>query len=197
MDNAGQSTSFAAETGGLQHLSPVTVTGSDLTKVGTSTDKTGATVTKSFNNSDLKDAMKTVEDFVTAYNDSIDFFSQNGSVSKRVSHMAQVFGDATYRAKSYESIGISVNSDGTLKVDEDKLTKALSDSPGNVSNVLDGLADKAESHISTAKSQRSLLFPSAKSMLGDQLSTAAIYTGNAYQRMSSFNNVGNLISMMF
>ena len=199
VDSNGEKSFSEVQTGGLQHLSSVAVTSSDLTKVGTSTDKNGGTVTTSLNKSDLDDALKAVKNFVSAYNDTIDFFSENSGISKRVSRMAQVFGDTTYRAKSYESIGISVNSDGSLKVDEEKLTKAISDSPGNVSNILGkgGLAGKAESHISTANSQSSLLFPSAKAMLGDQLNTAAIYTGKSYQNITSLNNVGNLINMMF
>ena len=163
------------------------------------TDKEGK-VTKTTNYSDeLKAAMKAVTDFVDDYNDNVKFFNDNSSVSKRVSRMATVFGDTTYRSGSYESIGLNVKSDGSLEVDEEKLAKTITENPSKVSNVLGkgGLADKAESHIDTVKTQRSQLFPSAKSMLGSELSTAAIYTGRSYQTITSLNSVGNLINMMF
>ena len=148
---------------------------------------------------ELKAAMKAVTDFVDDYNSNIEFFKDNSDVSKRVSRMATVFGDTTYRSSSYEQVGISVNSDGSLKVDEEKLAKAITEDPSKVSNVLGkgGLADKAEDHIDTVKSQRSQLFPSAQKMLGNDLSTAAIYTGNSYRTITALNNVGNLINMMF
>lgn len=164
-----------------------------------SVDEDGKKITTTTYSDKMKDALKTVQSFVDDYNDSIKFFSDNSEVSARVGRMAQNFGDTTYRKANYESIGISVKSDGSLSVDEEKLAKTISSDPNKVSRILgkDGLAGKAESHISTANSQRSLLFPSAKSMLGDQLSTAALYTGGAYRNMTNYANIGNLINAMF
>ena len=177
------------------------VTDSDsepITKT-TSTDEDGKIVTTTNYSDKMKDALKTVQSFVDDYNSSIKFLSDNSSVSNRVSKLAKDFGDATYRSADYESIGISVKSDGTLSVDEEKLANSIVNNPDKVSRLVgsDGLAAKAESHVSTANSQRDRLFPSAKSMLGDQLSTAALYTGGTYAKMSALTNVGNLVNMMF
>jgi len=165
----------------------------------TTTDEDGKEVTKTEYSDTMKDALKTVQSLVDDYNSASKFLSDNSSVSGRVSRLANTFSDATYRAKDYASIGINVKSDGTLEVDEEKLANAIVNDPNKVSRLAgsDGLAAKAESHVSTANSQRDSLFPSAKSMLGDQLTTAALYTGGTYAKMASIANVGNLVNMMF
>lgn len=173
--------------------------GNDAIKKTESTDEDGKKVTTTTYSKDMQAALDTVKKFVDDYNGTINFLSDNSSVSKRVSRMAQNFGDTTYRSANYESIGISVNSDGTMKINEEKLANTIAKDPSKVSSVLgkDGLAGKAESHISMAKGQRNNLFPSAKSMLGDQLSAAALYTGGAYANMTAISNTGNLLNMMF
>ena len=173
--------------------------GEDAITTTKSTDEDGKTVTTVNYSDKLKDALDTVKKFVSDYNDATKFLSDNKSVSGRVSRLAESFSDATYRSADYSTIGISVKSDGTLSVDEEKLANAIVNDPSKVSRLAgsDGLAAKAESHVSTATSQRDSLFPSAKSMLGDQLSTAALYTGGTYARMTSIANVGNLVNMMF
>lgn len=147
----------------------------------------------------MQSALRTVQDFVDNYNSSIEFFQDNSAVSSRVGRMAEVFGDTTYRATSYQAIGINVNDDGTLAIDQEKLAKAIVDNPGQVSSTLGGtgLADKAESHVNVANSQRSQLFPSAQSMFGEELSTASFYTSGAYLNMTAASNLGNLVNMMF
>lgn len=147
----------------------------------------------------VQSALKTIQDFVDNYNESIEFFQDNSSVSARVGRMAEVFGDTTYRAQTYQSIGINVNDDGTLAVDQEKLAEAIVYDPEKVANVVGstGLADKAESHIDVANSQRDQLFPSAQSMFGQELSTASFYTSGAYLSTNAFSNLGNLVNMMF
>ena len=163
------------------------------------TDKDGKTTTTTNYSDKMKDALDTVKSFVTSYNDTVNFLSDNSSVSNRVSRLAKSFSDATYRSADYSSIGINVKSDGILSIDEEKLANTIVNDPSKVSRLVgsDGLAATAESHISQANSQRDSLFPSAKSMLGDQLSTAALYTGGTYAKMTSISNVGNLVNMMF
>lgn len=173
--------------------------GEDAITKTDSVDEDGNKTTTTTYSKDMQAALDTVKKFVDDYNSTINFLSDNSSVSKRVSRMAQNFGDTTYRSANYQSIGISVNSDGTMKIDEEKLANTIVNDPSKVSSVLgkDGLAGKAESHISTAKGQRENLFPSAKNMLGDQLSAAALYTSGAYANITSIANTGNLLNMMF
>ena len=164
-----------------------------------STDEDGVTTTTTTYSKELQGALDAVKSLVDDYNSSIKFFNDNGEVSKRVDRLAQSFGDTTYRASLYESVGLSTKSDGSFEIDEDKLAKAIVDDPDKVSRILgkDGLAGKAESHVSFANSQKDSLFPSAQKMFGSQLSTAQIYTGSAFRNMTALNNVGNLLNMMF
>lgn len=164
-----------------------------------STDENGNTVITTTYSKELQAALNTVEDFLSDYNSSIKFFKDNASISNRVENLAKDFGDTIYRAANYESIGLIVNSDGSFTVNEDQLAAAIVNNPNKVSSVLgkDGLASKAESHINIANSQSDKLFPTAEAMFGDQLKTASLYTGKAYQNMSVYANTGNLLNMMF
>ena len=154
------------------------------------------TTTKS---KELTEALKSVEDMVKSYNEAIDFFTENSAISKRVGRMQTLFSDTTYRADSYGSVGISVNSStGKLSIDEEKLTKTMMESPERVSRVLgsDGLAAKAESHMSIANSQKNQLFPSVNSMIGPDLKSGSVYSGSSLLNLSKYSTTGGLLNMM-
>ena len=167
----------------------------------TTTDKDGKTTTgtKTEMSDELKTAVKNVKDFVSSYNDAVSFMKDNASISKRMGRVSEMFADTAYRASNYQSIGISVGKDGSLSVDEERLTNAITSSPDKVSRILgqDGLAGKTESHIQTAKSQKDKLFPSVESLFGKELKTAQVYTGSALLRMNGYANMGNFFNMYF
>ncbi len=162
-------------------------------------DEDGNKITKTTYSKGMQSALDTVQDLVNSYNDTISFLKDNSEVSARVGRMASNFGDTTYRSANYESIGITVGSDGKLTIDEDTLAESIANNPDKVSSILGkgGLAGKATQHIDTANSQRDQLFPAAKSMLGNELSAAALYTGKSFINMTSISNIGNLVNMMF
>lgn len=177
---------------------------SDLSKAAstlknTNFNVTGATDTETASNT--KTALSNIENFVSKYNDSISFFSDNSSVSSRVSGLASSFADTTYRASSLKDIGITVDSStGKMTVDETKLTSALKDNSDTVSYLLgsNGLAGKAETKVAMANSQSSKLFPSVSSMLGTSVSsTQALYSAKTLTAMSNYTNVGTLLDMYF
>lgn len=165
----------------------------------TSTDEDGKVTTTITYSKELQAALKTVEDFVADYNTAIDFFKDNASLSNRVENLARTFGDTTYRASLYDSIGLITNTDGSFTINEDKLANAIVNNPDKVSSILgkDGLAGKAQAHIDYANSQSDKLFPSADSMFGDQIKAASLYTGKAYRNLNAYANMGNLLNMMF
>jgi hypothetical protein len=152
----------------------------DLTET---TDAEGKTAYK--RSEALTKAVDSVKSLVSDYNDSIKFFQDNNSVSKRVGNLATTFGDTTYRSGGLSAIGIKVESDGQMTVDEDKLTKALTENQIMAEAVLgkDGLAGKADRHVDFANSQRDKLFPSAKSMLGGEMTVTGLYTGKTLQNI--------------
>jgi hypothetical protein len=145
----------------------------------------------------VQSALKTIQDFVDNYNESMEFFKENSGVSSRVGRMAEVFGDTTYNAQIYQSIGINVGNDATLSLDEEKFAKAVLTNPEKVSNVTEGLADKAKQHVDFANFQRNQAFPGPQAMFKDELTMAAFYNSNAYVNMNSYSNLGNLVNMMW
>lgn len=163
------------------------------------TDEDGNITTKTTYSKTMQSALDTVKDFISDYNDALSFLKDHSAVSARIERTATSFADTTYRASLYESIGISVGSDGSLSINEDTLAESIANDPDKVSRLLgsEGLAGKAEQHINSANSQRDSLFPTAKIMLGKQLDQAAIYTGSSMLNMTMLSNVGNLVNMMF
>lgn len=151
--------------------------------------------------SNVKSALKTITNFVSDYNDSISLFNDYSDVSKRMTNLADLFSDNSARSSGLNKIGITVDAETSkLKVDTEKLSAALKDSPSNVEYQLGryGLAGKAESNISVAKTQESYLFPSVNDMLGSSLANQqAAYTGNALLAMNNYTNVGNFLNMFF
>ena len=165
----------------------------------TETDEDGKTFTKTTYNDKMQSALDSIKNFISNYNDALSFLKDNSVVSPRVERMASNFADTTYRSSIYQSVGINVGSDGSLSINEEKLADTIANNPQKVASALgsDGLAGKAEQHIDTANGQRYNLFPSAKSMLGKQLSQAEIYTGKSMINMTNISNMGNLVNMMF
>lgn len=167
----------------------------------TTTDENGqtTTATKLDMSKELKTAVGNVQNLVDKYNDSIKFFNDNASLSNRLQNVSNSFKDTTYRSSNYASIGITVGSDGTMKVNEEQLAEAIVNSPDKVSRIMgrEGLAGKAQSHMNYANMQQDKLFPSATSLFGSELKTAQAYTGSGMLRMNNYANVGNLFNMNF
>ncbi|MBO6178578.1 MAG: flagellar filament capping protein FliD [Selenomonadaceae bacterium] len=167
----------------------------------TVTDKEGNTSTETVlnMNSALKSAVKGVTDLVDSYNGAIDLFKDSESVSNRMKNMSTMFSDTTYRSGNYSQIGINVKSDGKLEIDEEQLAESITKNPNKVSRILgkDGLAGKAESHMSVANYQKDKLFPSLNTMFGNQLETASAYTGKAMLNMNKYTNMGEIFNSYF
>lgn len=144
----------------------------------------------------LKEVLKGIEDFASKYNDAIDFFKDNADVSRQMKNMTNVFSDTTYRAGLLSTIGVAVGSDGKMKLDEDVLTKALTENPSKVERILGkgGLASKADNHISFARAQQNRLFPSVSSAFGSAVKSSSVYSGNSLLRLSAYSSVGNLLN---
>ena len=149
----------------------------------------------------LKDAIKNVKQLVSDYNDALDLTSDYSSVGKRLESLHKSFADTTYRADTYNQLGITVDSKtGKMSVDEDKLATALTENGDRVKNALgaNGLAGKAEQHLAQAGSQSDKLFPSLQSMFGNSLKTASAYTNpQVLNATVQYGMIGNLFSTMF
>jgi len=173
--------------------------GEDAITKKTVTAEDGTTSNVTEYNKAMKEALGTIGEFVDNYNSAIDMFKDYGDVSKRMSYMGNVFGDTTARANTYAKIGLNVGSDGKIAIDEEKLAKAIQDTPGRVENILgnNGLTGKAENHVNFANGQADRLFPSVDTMFGKQLKQASVYSGNSLLQLHSYANLGNFVNMMF
>jgi len=149
----------------------------------------------------LKSAIKNVKQLVSDYNDALDLTSDYSSVGRRMESLHKSFADTTYRADTYNQLGISVDSKtGKMTVDEDKLATALTENGDRVKNALgaNGLAGKAEQHLAQANNQSDKLFPSLQSMFGSSIKTASAYTNPRVLNASvQYSMIGNLFSSMF
>jgi len=159
----------------------------------TSNDDGTVTITKS---KELTEVLKGIENFASKYNDAIDFFQDNAEVSVRMKNMTDVFSDTTYRSGLLNTVGIVVENDGKMKIDEDVLTKALTENPSKVGRILGkgGLADKADAHVSFARSAQNRLFPSMDSVLGGAARSSSVYSGNSLLKLSSYSSIGNILN---
>lgn len=138
------------------------------------------------------DAAKTVENFLSDYNDAINFFNENSSLSTRVGNIARSFSDTKYFSRIYDSVGIVTNSDGTMKLDEEKFSAAIEKNPQKVSQTFKNLSSKADAHILTANLQKNLLFPTAQKMFG---MNTGLYGKNNF--FNSYLSAGSLFNIMF
>ena len=149
----------------------------------------------------LKNAIKNVKQLVSDYNDALDLTSDYSSVGKRMESLHKSFADTTYRADTYKQLGITVDSKtGKMTVDEDKLATALTENGDRAKTALgaNGLAGKAEQHLTQANNQSEHLFPSMQSMFGDSIKTASAYTNPKVLNASvQYGMIGNLFSSMF
>ena len=175
-----------------------TVAKLDFTKLSQDDIKTAEDGTKTYSDA-LKGAIKDIKQLVSDYNDALGTTNDYSSVSKRMKSLATTFADTTYRADSYQQVGISVDSKtGELSVDEDKLAKALTENGSRVENALgkNGLAGKASHHADFALAQQDKAFPSIKNMLGNQLSLASAYTNPKVLTANvQYGMIGNLLNM--
>ena len=147
----------------------------------------------------LKEAIGSVKDLVSKYNETADFLADNKSLGKGVRQLASEFSDTTYRADSYRQMGITVDAaTGKMKLNENTLASALTDSPARSEAILgrDGLAGRADRHAQMAQLSRSRVLPTMEQAVGGQLRYADnLLNGRSLPTMSRYSNMLNLFSI--
>lgn len=87
-----------------------------------------------------------INDLVGSYNDKINFANSSASnISGATNLKNEISGIAYTKSNSLHNIGISVNENGTLSVDDKKLSEAIDNNLASVKNVFsgyNGMADK-------------------------------------------------------
>ena len=145
-------------------------------------------------------ALSNVRNFVNTFNSAVDYLNENRTMSDRMNALASNFGDNENLTQSLDEVGISVNEDGRLRVNEDKLADALSENSSNVNAVLgqNGLAGRLNRNVDLANSQRENLFPSIADYAGDKREepTESLYAvQNKRTAAHSRFNAGRFLNM--
>ena len=160
--------------------------------------KTNADGSKTYSDR-LKNAIESVKDLVSEYNETSDFLRENKSLGKGVQQLTTEFSDTTYKADSYAKMGITVDAKtGKMSVDESRLARALTDSPAQSEAILGkgGLAGRADRHAQYAQMARSRVIPSMEQAIGGQLNYAAnMLNGRSLPTMQRYSNILNLFSI--
>ena len=146
----------------------------------------------------VENVVKNVSNFVKAFNENQEFLNKNSDVSKRVSSLANSFGDNKYYANTLSKVGISVGDKGTLSVDTEKLSKALTDNNSAASYVLEGLARRTDNKTVKAANQMEKVFPSISAMMGSDIeSTKKLYSANTLAVTNKYEGIGSMLNLYF
>ena len=139
-----------------------------------------------------------VSKFVKKFNNAVSFLNGVSDTSAKISNLANSFSDSKYFSNTLNKIGITVNSEGTLKVNEDQLKTALKENPTSVESILgkSGLAGRADDKVRKAKAQQDNLFPTAAQMMGTSNANVT-YSVRATTAQFGYSMVGNLLNMYF
>jgi hypothetical protein len=102
-----------------------------------------------------------VKNLVRDFNSTMSYLNENRGMSNKMAALADKFGNNNLK-DSLNEIGISVNSQGLLSLNETAFTSALNKNSESVSSVLgnEGLAGQLDKNINLANNQSERLFTS-------------------------------------
>jgi len=103
-----------------------------------------------------------IQNLVHDFNSAISYLYKNRSVSARLAALADKFGNNQNLAASLNSIGISIDAQGFLSLNESIFNSALNNNSESVNNILgsEGLAGQLDKNIDLANYQGDRLFSS-------------------------------------
>lgn len=139
------------------------------------------------------DTQKAVKEYVSAYNKTVDFLSDNSSSSTSTMNILKTsLLNAVSSSSNLSSVGISQDADGKISLDEDKLNTALSSQSAFAKRTLSSLSSltsistkmsNAASKTTLAKEQSKL--SAASSKVENDLSSSTI----SYQNNLASNSL--------
>ena len=146
--------------------------------------------------SDVKEGMAAIQGLVKEYNSTVSYLDEGRGVSDRFSALASSFKNGEGISGSLDRIGISLNSNGQLSVDKNKLAESLTDNPEGVSKALgsDGLAGRIERKVELASGQTEKLFtPPADALGGGAASSVkSMYSSDSSVAANAYSDVGSI-----
>lgn len=154
---------------------------------------------------DTSKVVSAVDDLVSSYNHSLKVLNDNADrgtgVTRQLSNVLRGIGSE----KSMELVGISVNKDGTLALDKDKLTSSLQKDPKLTKDILGGSAGLAQGAFQSARS--GLTTPSSslinndlqnlhEERLNDPLEFMSMYSRRGSYNMMNYSAVGLMLNVL-
>ena len=143
---------------------------------------------KVVNSSKIIDAVKK---FADDYNGVVSFLKDNSNKSTKIGNLSYSFNSNKYLNNSLSSIGIQIDSDGKVAIDEKKLKSEVESNIDNVKKVLgnsSGFATSAYYKASEAMKNGKNLYPQFK-MKSDDIGTYSFNNSNVI--LSQYNSVYN------
>ena len=123
-----------------------------------------------------------IKKFADSYNKTLSFLNENKDVSTAVSDLAYSFATTRFQSGALSKIGIAVDMNGALSVNESKLSQALKQNPQDVEKILggaSGIASNAYGKTVNAMNNSRNLYPQ---------SVGVSYSNYMYGRDQSYVN---------
>lgn len=148
-----------------------------------------------------EDIIANVRNLINDYNSARNYINENRGLSSRMSALADNFGSNRELAQSLTSIGIFMDANGDLSINETILQLELDRDADNVNSILgsDGLAGQMDREVERANSQSENLFPSIYdySSNNQQDITESLYSRQNFNAASyAWENVSRFFTML-
>ncbi len=150
------------------------------------------------NNADI---LNNIRSLVNDYNSARNYLNENRGLSNRMSALADNFGGSRELSESLMSIGIFMNSDGELSINETVLQLELDRNADNVNSIVggEGLAGQIDREVERASSQSENLFPSIYDYSNNNTQdiTESLYSRQNFNTATyAWDNVSRFLTML-
>jgi hypothetical protein len=146
-------------------------------------DKIRADVVENVTNINGNTRVSAIQNLVHNFNSAISYLYENRSVSDLMSALVDKFGNNQNLSASLNSIGISMNAQGFLSLNEGIFNSALANDSDSVNSILgsEGLTGQLEKNIDLANFQSDKLFTSIMDFAGKNArdDSESLYGNNA------------------
>lgn len=102
---------------------------------------------------DTSKVVKGMKEFISAYNDAVNFLNDNQKKSSGVAALSQSFSNTRFSADGLQSVGVEVDGKGRLSLNEGKFVEVLKKDPKEIESKIgsyQGLAGMASSKAQSA-----------------------------------------------
>ena len=153
----------------------------------------------SSDNVDSKKIVDAVNKFASDYNKVVNFLDKNANKSTKIEGLANSFEAIKYSKNSLSEIGITVEDDRKLSVNQDKLRSVVGNDYKKVKNIFgasSGIASETYNKVQEAMNNSKNLYPSFKLSSGD----TSIYSSNnsniIYSQYNSIYSSGVFLNLL-